>query len=133
MAIAKAGAITSFAVVSPNSRLLSQTSSDSVDNGMDMIPHERHSIIYSIFVAQHIQLSTFPYCYYAGLLRINPATPINDYYRNNVQTIHALSTSELLFEGIIDYEIAHSECAVHSQASWVVLDPLGAMGMGGSA
>ena len=32
----------------------------------------------------------------------------------------------MMFEGIIDYDVAHSECAVHSKASWVVLDPTGA-------
>jgi len=59
-------------------------------------------------------------------LKINPASIIEDYYGNSVQTRHALSPSDKKFEGKIVYQVAQSECAIYSQAAWVVLDPLSA-------
>lgn len=100
VAIAKAGAITSFAVVAPNAGLRSHSLTGSASNTVDN-----------------------------GLLKINLATPINNYYSNNVQTIDELSPGVFKFEGIIDYDIAHSDCAVLNMASWVVLDPNGADAM----
>ena len=58
-----------------------------------------------------------------GNLRINLATPVNDYY-GSVQSVHALPASDKLFEGIIHY--VSGVCVAQSQASWVVLDPTGA-------
>lgn len=60
------------------------------------------------------------------LLKINPASIIEDYYEDSVQTRHELSPSVKKFEGKIVYQVANSECAAHSRAAWVVLDPLSA-------
>jgi len=58
-----------------------------------------------------------------GVLTLGRTTPIQDYYANNVQTIKAISTPSKLFHGAVHYDIANSNCAVLSQACWVVLDP----------
>jgi len=93
--IAKAGAKTSFALVAPTARFLSQKTNKTVSN-------------------DHIH--------------IHLATPIIDYYGDNVQTIGALSSPNLLFQGRIDYEVVYGECAILSRAPWVVLDPEGSQG-----
>ena len=124
VAIAKAGATTSFAIVSATGHLLTKTSTGVVNNGTNMIMHD----IWHLIILPYSLLNlNFPFIFYlTGLLQINPAKPIEDYHAENVQTSYELSTSDVMFEGIIEYDVAHSECAVHSKASWVVLDPTGA-------
>lgn len=58
-----------------------------------------------------------------GDLQISLATQVKDYYSLAVQSTNNFTYSDTLFEGIIDYEVAQSQCAVLSKAPWVVLNP----------
>ena len=58
------------------------------------------------------------------MLKIDSVSPIEDYHGSNLQTFHALSSSNVAFEGKIKYEVASSLCAAQSSAAWVVMDPL---------
>jgi len=98
--VARAASTTSFVIVAPFSRLLTKAATGAQDD----------------FASN-------------GQLEIGRATPLDDYFGDGVQTIHALG-SEKIFEGIIDYDIAHSMCAVQSKASWAVVDPNGSASMG---
>ncbi len=60
------------------------------------------------------------------ILQIGLASPIKEYHEEKVQTIHALSSTKMKFEGAIVYDVTYSACAIHSIAPWVVLDPLAA-------
>lgn len=53
------------------------------------------------------------------VLTMEAASPIKNYYGNQVQTIRATDPVTKLFQGTIHYEVAHSHCAVLSKASWV--------------
>mmetsp|Transcript_23841 Transcript_23841/g.51509 ORF Transcript_23841/g.51509 Transcript_23841/m.51509 type:complete len:1410 (+) Transcript_23841:159-4388(+) len=94
-AIAKAGSVTSFAIVSPDSKLSSHATTPAASAASD------------------------------DRLRINHATCIDDYYGNNVQTSHDLNPAQFLFEGSINYDVAHSDCAIQSKAPWTVMNPNG--------
>jgi len=61
-----------------------------------------------------------------AVLKIDSVSPIEDYHGSNLQTFHALSSSNVAFEGKIKYEVASSLCAAQSSAAWVVMDPLAA-------
>jgi len=61
-------------------------------------------------------------------IHIHLATPITDYYGDNVQTIGDLRSPNMLFQGKIDYEVVYGNCAILSRAPWVVLDPEGSQG-----
>ena len=121
VAIAQAGTTSSFAIVSGTSKLLINTTETSdtisVRNGK-IIMSQVHFVI--IFAAQ-TQLS-FLFCQ-TGHLEVQLASLIKDYHGENLQTSHELSSSEIKFEGGIDYKIAHSVCAIHSSAPWVVMNP----------
>lgn len=56
----------------------------------------------------------------------SPSTLITDYYANNVQSLYGISTPTTVFYGSINYEIAHSLCAVQSMAPWANTNPSGA-------
>lgn len=58
-------------------------------------------------------------------MEIDAATPLADYYGNDVQTLHDLtgSLASQEFNIKIDYSVANSVCAVQSMKPWVVLDP----------
>lgn len=58
-----------------------------------------------------------------GDLTITPASPVEDYYGDNVQTSHTLPIPSATFNINVSYDIALSVCAVNSKASWVVLNP----------
>ena len=132
MAIVKAQATSAFAIVSATGSLSTSAvdSTDPVDNGKGLkFPCMTLPIIIQID-AQHLLSYN-----HTGVLAIHPATAITDYYDSDVQTIHPLTPvpTDLLFQGVMDYDIALSECAVLSKADWVVMDPLGSSGasMGG--
>jgi hypothetical protein len=40
-----------------------------------------------------------------------------------VQSSNNFNYSDTLFEGIINFEVANSQCAILSKAPWVVLNP----------
>ncbi len=57
-------------------------------------------------------------------LRINLATPIDDYYGDSIQSIYPVNgLTKKVFQGIIHYEVANSLCAIQSKADWADLDP----------
>jgi hypothetical protein len=99
IAITKAGAYSSFAVVSGTGGIITRTATeaDTVEN---------------------------------GVIKVEAGAAIEDYYGDQVQTIHSLKPDVYMYQGVIDYDIAHSLCAVQSKAPWVVMDPLGASSMG---
>ena len=70
----------------------------------------------------NIKISSF----LLGELRISLASPIRDYYGSQVQSSLSL-TSDKLFEGIINFEVAQSKCAIYSKAPWVLPGPVGGM------
>lgn len=94
VAVARAGTTSSFAIVSGTSMLSINTAETSGDISVKN-----------------------------GHLEVHLASLIKDYHGENLQTSHALSSSEIKFEGGIGYKIAHSVCAVHSLAPWVVMNP----------
>ena len=58
-------------------------------------------------------------------MEIDTATPLADYYGNDVQSLHDLTASlaSQEFNIKVEYAIANSVCAVQSMKPWVVLDP----------
>lgn len=58
-----------------------------------------------------------------GDLRINLASPIQDYYGMNVQSMYPLGPPSKIYQGIVTYEKFNSRCATLSLEDWVVLNP----------
>jgi hypothetical protein len=64
-------------------------------------------------------------------LRISLTSPIQDYYGSQVQLSLGLASSATLFEGIINYEVAQSKCAIYLKAPWALPAPVGGLEVSG--
>jgi hypothetical protein len=90
VAIARAASTTSFVIVSPKPVILSSDNSANEEN-----------------VVANTDLV------------VKLATSVDDYYGNNVQSEHALpAPTSRVFNVRVDYDIAHSLCAVQEKAPW---------------
>ena len=58
-------------------------------------------------------------------MHVKLATPLLDFYGDNVQSEHDLHVlANRAINVKVDYDIANRVCAVQSKADWVVLDPI---------